>query len=97
VNSGRRRELYHFRDQQGLEVDFVVPGGDRRLTLIEAKASRTIAPNDAEPLLRLARATGRHQAKCVVVHRRASTDATVSALRPGVRAISPEELPVVLK
>src|SRR3990170_1290064 len=40
VNSGRRRELYHFRDQQGLEVDFVVPGGDRRPILIEAKASR---------------------------------------------------------
>ena len=97
VNSGRRRELYHFRDQQGLEVDFVVPGGNRRLTLIEAKASRTIAPNAAEPLLRLARATDRHQAKCVVVHRRASTDATVSALRFGVRAISPEELPAVLK
>lgn len=26
LNAGRRRELYYFRDQQGLEVDFVVPG-----------------------------------------------------------------------
>ena len=25
LNAGRRRELYYFRDQQGLEVDFVVP------------------------------------------------------------------------
>ena len=26
VHSGGRRQLFHFRDQQGLEVDFVVPG-----------------------------------------------------------------------
>jgi hypothetical protein len=25
VNAGRRLELYYFRDQQGLEVDFIVP------------------------------------------------------------------------
>lgn len=26
VNAGSRRELYYFRDQQGLEVDFLLPG-----------------------------------------------------------------------
>lgn len=97
VNSGRRREIYHFRDQQGLEVDFVVPGGDRRLTLIEAKASRAISPQTAEPLLRLARASERYRTKCIVVHRRTATDTAVSALRPGVAAVSVEELPVVLR
>lgn len=96
VNSGRRREIYHFRDQQGLEVNFVVPGGDRRLTLIEAKASRSISPQAAEPLLRLARATDRYRTKCIVVHRRTATDTPVSALRPGVGAIPVVELPVVL-
>jgi len=25
VNRGRLKELYHFRDQQGLEVDFLFP------------------------------------------------------------------------
>lgn len=26
INQGRRKNLYHFRDQQGLEVDFLFPG-----------------------------------------------------------------------
>jgi len=30
LNAGRRRELYYFRDHQGLEVDFVVPTRGRR-------------------------------------------------------------------
>ena len=30
ANQGRRKELYHFRDQQGLEVDFLFPGPRRR-------------------------------------------------------------------
>jgi predicted AAA+ superfamily ATPase len=33
IGSGRPRALYYFRDQQGLEVDFIVPAGDRRLFL----------------------------------------------------------------
>ncbi len=41
VGSGQERQLYYFRDQQGLEVDFVVPHGHRGLLLVEAKASRT--------------------------------------------------------
>ena len=38
VNAGRRRELYYFRDEQGLEVDFVVPGRGGSLALVECKA-----------------------------------------------------------
>ncbi len=30
TNAGRRRELYYFRDEQGLEVDFLVPGAGAR-------------------------------------------------------------------
>ena len=30
LNAGRRREIYYFRDQQGLEVDFVLPRKGRR-------------------------------------------------------------------
>jgi len=40
ANAARRREIYHFRDRQGLEVDFVVPGESGTVRLIEAKASR---------------------------------------------------------
>ena len=50
LNQGKRRELYHFRDQKGLEVDFVVPTGEGRVTLVEAKATRTVRPELARSL-----------------------------------------------
>jgi hypothetical protein len=40
----------------GLEVDFLVDLGNRRLALIEAKAPRTPTPQAADPLVRLDRA-----------------------------------------
>ena len=39
ANAGRRREIYDFRDQQGLEVDFVVPTRTGGVRLIEVKAT----------------------------------------------------------
>ena len=38
---GRRRELYFLRDKTGVEVDFALPLGGRRLALVEAKTTRT--------------------------------------------------------
>lgn len=90
--AGRRPELYHFRDQQGLEVDFVVPTGHRQLTLVEAKASRTVRPADAEPLLRLSRAVSGYKLTRLVVHRPGPTTVGLTALRPGVRAVAVEAL-----
>jgi len=49
INAGKRREIYYFRDQQGLEVDFIIPKGDK-LLLCEAKATKTILPRMAAPL-----------------------------------------------
>jgi len=89
---GRRPELYHFRDQQGLEVDFVVPVGHRELLLIEAKASRTVRPGDAEPLLRLDRAVSGYSVTRLVVHRPGPPLTVGEALRPGVRAVGVEAL-----
>lgn len=86
IGMGRPRELYYFRDQQGLEVDFVVPTGHRRLFLIEAKASRTATPEMADSLERLARAVSRYQVGRFLVHRPLGETAGLSALRPGVRA-----------
>ncbi len=54
LNSGRRRALYFFRDQRGLEVDFIVPADARELVLIKAKASRTVYPDAARSALSLA-------------------------------------------
>ncbi len=85
VNAGRRREIYWFRDQQGLEVDFVVPETVARLLLIEAKATRTPRPEDGEPIARLGRAVGKRTVRGLVVHRGTGRQA---ALRPGTEAVS---------
>lgn len=84
VNAGRRREIYWFRDQPGLEVDFVVPETAARLVLVEAKATRTPRPEDARAIDRLARAMGDRKARGLVVHRGTGGS---SALRPGTEAI----------
>lgn len=90
--TGRRRELYHFRDPQGLEVDLVVPTGPRRLALIEVKAARTVVPQDAGPVTRLAAAVKGYDVERYVVHRRGAGDPVMAALAPGVRAVTLDEL-----
>ena len=91
LNAGRRRELYYFRDQQGLEVDFVVPDKGGRLRLIEAKASRTVTPEMARSMERLAAAAkvqGKSRvAEIVVVHRPPKAGTPSRALAPGVQAL----------
>jgi predicted AAA+ superfamily ATPase len=96
LNTGSLRALYYFRDQQGLEVDFVVPRGDRRLFLIETKASRTVTPQMGESLARLAKATSRYSVDCLIVHRAAAASAGGRALRPGVTSSPLEDLLVRL-
>ena len=96
INTGRRRELYYFRDQQGLEVDFMVPGQDRKVKLIEVKASRTVTPEAAEPVARLTRAMSRYRTTGFVIHRPSKDKAVTLALRPGVKALPIEALGSVL-
>lgn len=87
INQGKRRELYYFRDQRGLEVDFLVPGRGRRLTLLEAKAARTVYPEAARSLRSLAESATSLNPECIVVYA-AKDDATAGiALAPGVRAM----------
>lgn len=101
LNAGLRRELYYFRDQQGLEIDFVVPSGNGRVRLVEAKATRTPLPGMAQPMLRLAGALERNalhagRIDCVLVHRAARGKDVSSALAPGVRALSWEAFAAAL-
>ncbi len=93
VNAGRRRELYYFRDQQGLEVDFVVPGRGGRLALVECKNTRTVTPAIAAPMQRLAKAVSNNRPKTTEVTMTLVHEASRSAIRthavaPGVRALS---------
>ncbi len=95
--AGRRRELYYFRDQQGLEVDFLVPLGDAQLALIEAKASATVDPRAADRLLRLARAVRGYEVQNLVIDRRGAGGRGSAALSPGVRAGGVADLPSLLR
>ena len=96
LNAGRRRELYYFRDQQGLEVDFVLPGKGGALRLVEAKAARTVTPSDAGPMQRLAAAWTkrpgvRGSIEQVLVHRPAQAAVAARAVAPGVEALPWQE------
>lgn len=86
VNRGHRRELYHFRDQRGLEVDFIVPRGADDVVLVEAKASRTVYPSAAKSLLVVGQAIGRPRVRRVVVHGGREQPPSGAALAPGVDA-----------
>jgi predicted AAA+ superfamily ATPase len=92
VNAGGRREIYHFRDEQGLEVDFVVPARGGAFDLVECKAGRTVTPSMARPLQRLAaamaRSRGRATGRAFLVHEAPASGAPTSAVAPGVRAVA---------
>lgn len=96
LGAGRRRDVYYFRDRQGLEVDFLVPQGDRRLALIEAKASHTVTPQLADSMLRLKDAIKGYDVTGFVVHGGPAREGEVSAVRPGVSAVSSERLLSIL-
>jgi predicted AAA+ superfamily ATPase len=88
---GRPAEVFWFRDQQGLEVDFVVPAGNGEVELVEAKWTRTPTPAMARPMSELAPRFVDTKVRCTLVHpaRRGAVTGDVP-LAPGVRAMSVE-------
>jgi predicted AAA+ superfamily ATPase len=93
VNRGRRLEIYHFRDEQGLEVDFVVPGKGGSIALVECKNSRTVTPAMAAPMRRLADALRKKRpsqtgTKQFLVHQPPRAGVSTKAVAPGVRAVA---------
>jgi predicted AAA+ superfamily ATPase len=97
VNRGQRPELYYFRDEQGLEVDFLVPGPGGAVSLVECKAGRTVTPVMAVPMQRLAEALRgkrprRTRIEMALVYRGPKTLPATTAVAPGVRALSWREL-----
>jgi predicted AAA+ superfamily ATPase len=88
VNRGQRKELYHFRDQQGLEVDFLFPNRQGELWMAECKASKTVKPEMAGPLMSLHRAMDGHgPVRMSVVHRASTTAPPSRGVAPGVEAL----------
>jgi predicted AAA+ superfamily ATPase len=96
INSGRRRELYYFRDEQGLEVDFLVPGKSGAVALVECKTSRTVTPAMAAPMQRLGEAIKRKRRTgttvgMYLVYRQPKAESVTQAVAPGVRAFTWQE------
>ena len=81
--------LHDFRDQQGLEVDLIVPTGDRQLLFVEAKATRTVVPAMTKSLERLASGISRYGITKILIHREGKDRASQHGLerrgegRPG--------------
>ncbi|MCC7519366.1 MAG: ATP-binding protein [Verrucomicrobiae bacterium] len=96
LSRGLERGLYWFRDQQGLEVDFVVDRGGRRLLLLEAKATHTPVPQMATPLTRLVYGIGRYTSEAFLVHEDRGSATDPVALSPGVKATGRNSLHRIL-
>ncbi len=90
TSNGSRKELYYFRDQQGLEVDFLLPRTNSGLWLIESKASRTVRPGMAASLLSLSRSLPKPPRRMVIVHRKPRTRLATTAVARGVEAFDVE-------
>jgi hypothetical protein len=90
ANRGLRKELYYFRDQQGLEVDFLVPRPNSNVWLVEAKAGKTVQPAMAAPLLSLRRASAKRSVRLIVVHRKSRSQLPTTAIADGVEALDVE-------
>jgi predicted AAA+ superfamily ATPase len=89
VHRGRRRELFYFRDQQGLEVDFIAPGKEGTMRLIEAKAGKTVMPRMADSMRSLASAFAKRQRRVdmTIVHEAPDAGSSISAVAKDVRAL----------
>ena len=88
INSGRSKEIYYFRDQQGLEVDFLIPAGHRQLMLVETKASQTVVPQMADPLKRLSSSISKYKVSSYLVFNPGKEETATTALQPGIKAAS---------
>ncbi len=76
------RNLYFFRDRQGLEVDFLLDRGNGRLCLLEAKSTRTPRPRDGLAMQKLLERMPDRAAEAFVIHRVGNEP---EALTEGVR------------
>ncbi|MBL8949145.1 MAG: ATP-binding protein [Myxococcaceae bacterium] len=89
LSNGLERAIYYFRDEQGLEVDFVVPRDSGQVELIEAKWTKTPTPPMAKPIgVLLEKLKGRGFG--TVICRGARDRPERATLAPDVKAVSVE-------
>src|SRR5262249_39335382 len=92
INHGGREKLFYFFDQQGLEVDFLVPRPGTKLWLVEAQTTKNVHPAMASPLLNLQGSLYRKAARLILVHRRSPTTPPMTAIAKGVEALVLDEM-----
>jgi len=97
LHSGKNKALYYFRDQQGLEVDFIVPLDGNRIALIESKATRTPLPQMARPLQRLAAGMHKYKTESYVLCRKRKEADGIKTVAPGVATLFMEDLDTLLR
>jgi uncharacterized protein len=68
VNRGKRKDIYYFRSQQGVEVDFIVPRSVNRIDLIEVKVTSTPSLSMAAPMLDLRPRLAKRGPRLFLVH-----------------------------
>ncbi len=91
ADRGMRKELYYFRDQQGLEVDFLIPRPNAKLWLVETKAAKTVRPSMASSLTSLQRASQKRSERLIVVYRKSRSQLPTTAIARGVEALDVEQ------
>jgi hypothetical protein len=91
INRGQRKELYYFRDQQGLEIDFLIPRSNASFWLVEAKASKTVHPSMAAPMLSLSHSAQDRATRRIVVYRKPRTGGAFTAVARGAEALTLEQ------
>src|SRR5260370_30079820 len=82
-----RKELYYFRDQHGLEVDFLVPRPNAKLWLVETKAAMTVRPSMASSLTSLHRASPNRSERLLVAHRNSASPLPPPAIPKGSQTL----------
>ena len=87
VNRGAKKEVYYFRDQQGLEVDLLIPRPNAGLWLIECKAGKTVRPAMAAPLLSLRRPLEKRSTRLTIVHGKSRSALATKAVASAVEAL----------
>jgi uncharacterized protein len=97
ADEGMRKELYYFRDQQGLEVDFLIPCPGAELWLVEAKATKTVRPRMSSPLTSLARVSQKRWERLMVVHRKSHSQLPTAVIAKGVEALDLEHFVAELR
>lgn len=92
LHHGMQKELYFFRDKNGLEVDFVVPMGGARWALVEAKATHTPGVGMTAALAKVKTLFKGKDCKAWVVHRGPGLQ-VYAGLGDGIQAVTIGEMP----